>query len=67
MKYKARLRTKDKNFSLTVFLGSYQVVLSSKSYQAEGDITGLSVVPEEWQFACRTRQRLVLLADAPVY
>ncbi len=42
-------------------------VLSSKSYQAEGDITGLSVVPVEWQSACCTRQRHVLLADAPLY
>ncbi len=41
-------------------------VLSSKSYQAEGDITGLSVVPVEWQSACHTRQRHVLLADTPV-
>ncbi len=66
MKYKARLKTKDKNLSLTVFLGSYQVVLSSKRKQAEGDITRLSVVPVEWQSACQTRQRHVLLADAPV-
>ncbi len=66
MIYKARLRMKDKNLSLTVFLGSYQVVLSSNSQQAEGDITRLSVVPVEWQSACCTRQHHVLLADMPV-
>ncbi len=32
---------------MTVLLGSVRVVLSSDSYQAEGDITGLSVVPVE--------------------
>ncbi len=42
-------------------------VLSSKSLQAEGDITRLSIVPVEWQSACSTRQRHVLLLDVPVY